>query len=376
MSHRDWLIFEDALRDPLLRGTFDSAFAQINGDCARSFSLGEGYPVCILINGQKILGTALLEYGLHRIHPAENADGARTFVEIMRALLGWGEISYSLRMWLEAHLCTPYFQNEGNDWRPVWVLRQAADTQHLPADIFRFACYVAIGELKHGPSYASVSANKIFDWVTKLGSDLPARLKKHGTGDLPVDLAQFRSPTLVAAANDALAVVRIVVKQGHEEAYRLALDYLIRLLTTTDFPRSYAIEFRSPTNVYLPISGLPRKGVHRLFACAAAYPALHPLIETYARAAMREFHWYQDLDDEDCAMPGTFAVFALGLADVRYAPLICTYLHLVDGEHQSMQDKFVEAYIDAHGFTAEAIRYLCACASNTQELPHVRPIPR
>ena len=38
-----------------------------------------------------------------------------------------------------------------------------------------------------------------------------------------------------------------------------------------------------------------------------------PAMERYARLAMREFEWYNNLSDESCAMPGTFAVFALGL---------------------------------------------------------------
>ena len=65
--------------------------------------------------------------------------------------------------------------------------------------------------------------------------------------------------------------------------------------------------------LYLPIPGLPKKGVNQLFACAVQHPNLHPAMARYARLAMREFEWYQNLADEACAMPGTFAVFALGL---------------------------------------------------------------
>ena len=115
--------------------------------------------------------------------------------------------------------------------------------------------------------------------------------------------------------------------------------------------------------------------MHQLFACAAAYPALHPLIETYARAAMREYEWYENLEDEHCAMPGTFAVFALAFASTSYAPLTIEYLELVDGEHQSMQGKFVEAYVDAYGFTPEALAYLIACAGNIQHLRHRKTYP-
>ena len=36
--------------------------------------------------------------------------------------------------------------------------------------LFRFACYVAICDLKFGPSYASVSAERIFNQVTQLAA--------------------------------------------------------------------------------------------------------------------------------------------------------------------------------------------------------------
>ena len=178
-----------------------------------------------------------------------------------------------------------------------------------------------------------------------------------------------------AKANDALAVIRITVQEESEAAYAQALGYLDRLLSTTDFPRSYAIEFRGPTKTYLPIKGLPKKGVHQLFACAAAYPALHPAIEAYARRAMREYEWYTNLDAEDCAMPGSFAVFALGCASAAHARWCSTIWPLADGEHQSMHGRYVEGYLDAHGFTgrrsrtcwpAPAISSICGTARPTR----------
>ncbi|MBK9156551.1 MAG: hypothetical protein IPM11_00125 [Micropruina sp.] len=83
---------------------------------------------------------------------------------------------------------------------------------------------------------------------------------------------------------------------------------------------------------------------------------------------MGEFEWYRNLENEHCAMPGTFAVFALGLADPAFSPLVLEYLRLVDGEHQSVHGKFVEIYVAEHGFTPEAIAYLVACVSNIQHL--------
>ncbi|MFK4761899.1 DUF6138 family protein [Microbacterium sp. ZW T5_45] len=376
MIGRDWLVFDDALRDDDVRPIFDAAVAAVHDGTASVVKISGESIRGFRVDGRMLLGTAVLRYGLG-MGPASTFDAAhaRVFTERMRALFGWHEISYTLKQWVEARLCTPYFVNRGSDWDEKWERRADADVNGIPDSFFDFACYVAIGELKHGPSYASVSADRIFGWVSDLGSDLPARLKKHGTGTLPRELAEFRGEGVTAKANDALAVIRITQKDESEQAYAQTLDHLTRLLTTTEFPRSYAIEFRGPTKTYLPVKGLPKKGAHQLFAAAAAYPGLHPAIEAYARAAMNEFEWYQNLDGEDCAMPGTFAVFALGLADAASAPLVLDYLALVDGEHQSMHGRFIGAVIDAHGFTSEALAYLIAAAGNIQHLRHRTAYP-
>ena len=376
MSGRDRLIFEDALRDERARAVFEHTVEQVNDGTAVVRKLAGESIQGFIVEGQKVLGSAVLEFFLGTGSADEfQSASAQVFSEKMRALLGWHEISYTLRLWAERRICKPYFTNVGSEWDQRWVLREGADLAQVPAEFLTFACYIAIGELKHGPSYASVSAHRIFDWVAALGSDLPAKLKKHGTGHLSPDLADFRGVGVSAKANDALAVTRIALREESEHAYRQTLEYLIRLLTESDFPRTYSLEFRGTIKTYLPIKGLPKKGVHQLFACASAYPALHPLIEAYARAAMREYEWYASLEDENCAMPGTFAVFALAFASPAYAPLVLDYLCLVDGEHQSMHGKFVEAYVDAHGFTPEALAYLIACAGNIQHLRHRKIYP-
>ncbi|MDR0216136.1 MAG: DUF6138 family protein [Comamonas sp.] len=374
MSNKNWLVFDEIAQNPKVQALFDDAVAQISS--GNPPKLNKHYPIGFMVDGQKLLGTSVLEYRLSQ-EPVASFSHAnmRNFAEKMRALLGWSEISYQLHLWVEAHLRDPFFANEGSDWNEQWVRKPDTTHAQLSADVFRFACDVAIGDLKYGPSYAYVSADRIFDWVTQLGSDLPARLKKHGTGDLPKALAQWKGVGVSATANDALAVIRITQKEESEAAYAQVLDYLIELLETTDFPRSYAIEYRGPSKTYLPIKGLPKKGVHQLFASAAAYPSLYEKMATYARAAMGEYEWYQNLQDEDCAMPGSFAVFALAFADTRFAPLTLDYLHIVDGEHQSLHGLFAEAYIDAHGFTETSIAYLLACAGNIQHLRHRKTYP-
>ena len=73
---------------------------------------------------------------------------------------------------------------------------------------------------------------------------------------------------------------------------------------------------------------------------------------------MREFEWYQNLADEACAMPGTFAVFALGLEGPQWCSLVCDYLDLCDDEHSSLQEKFIHAFFKKCGFTVQTFPVL------------------
>lgn len=99
------------------------------------------------------------------------------------------------------------------------------------------------------------------------------------------------------------------------------------------------------------------------------YPEIHSKIEKYARLAMNECEWYNNLDGEYCAMPGTFAAFALGLYDEKYHQLVCDYLSLCDGEHQSLQGEFVLSYIEKFGFTDKGLELYRLCDKNIQHLP-------
>ena len=167
---------------------------------------------------------------------------------------------------------------------------------------------------------------------------------------MPKDIQRRKTEHFTASANDVFATIRITARDSTEECYAEILDYLCAVLEQEGFPRSYSVEFRGKEKLYLPIPGLPKKGVNQLFACAVQHPNLHPAMARYARLAMREFEWYQNLSDEACAMPGTFAVFALGLEGEPWAPLVTEYLDLCDDEHSSLQEKFLHALIRKFGF--------------------------
>ena len=164
------------------------------------------------------------------------------------------------------------------------------------------------------------------------------------------------------------------------------------MLEQEEFPCSYSVEFRGKEKIYLPIPGLPKKGVNQLFACAVQHPNLHPAIERYTRLAMREYEWYQNLADEACAMPGSFAVFALGLEGEQWAcampgsfavfalglegeqwaPLVAEYLDLCDDEHSSLQAKFLHALIRKFGFQPWTLGVLVRGALSMQWLEPAR----
>jgi len=85
------------------------------------------------------------------------------------------------------------------------------------------------------------------------------------------------------------------------------------------------------------------------------YPGLHPLMERYARLAMRQYEQYTNLSDEQCALPGSFAVFALGMLGQTWRQLVWDYLDLCDDEHSRLQEKFLREYGKQFGFTADTV---------------------
>ena len=234
--------------------------------------------------------------------------------------------------------------------------------------LLHFACYVAICHTVYGQSFESLTTEYILGLVSQLRSDMVKELKTNGSGKLPPNIQKRKTKHMTVSANDAFATIRITAKDSTEECYDEVLDYLCAVLEQDKFPRSYSVEFRGKEKLYLPIPGLPKKGVNQFFACAVQHPNLHPAMERYARLAMREFEWYQNLADEACAMPGSFAVFALGLEGEQWAPLVTEYLDLCDDEHSSLQEKFLHAFIRKFGFQTWTLGVLVRGALSMQWL--------
>ena len=131
------------------------------------------------------------------------------------------------------------------------------------------------------------------------------------------------------------------IKQESATAYDKALDFIIALFKA-NFPASYHIKFSSKApKQFLPIKGIAKSPTHRFFAQALQYEELRPKLVAYAEVAMKEFQWYSDVEEgEKSCMPGSYAVFGLGLIGEEYFPLVSQYFALLDDEHQMVHKYF------------------------------------
>ncbi len=205
---------------------------------------------------------------------------------------------------LKRELQEKYFVATGDEddrfWDREYSLKPGIRAEEDPEPLLRFACYVAVSYKVYGMDFQYLDTNYLFGLVEKVRPDMVKKLKEHGTGKLPLDLQKRKTEHFTASANDAFAVIRITARDNTEECCCEVLNYLCEVLSQEDFPRSYAVEFKGPENEvlnylcelleqedfprsyavefkgpekrYLPITGLPKKGVNQLFACAVQYP--------------------------------------------------------------------------------------------------------
>ena len=163
--------------------------------------------------------------------------------------------------------------------------------------------------------------------------------------------------------------------QDVPEAYQTAYTLICALLESPEFPHSFSLKCSTEEKHTLPVKGLNKVGAHYLAAGAVRFPELHPLLERYADLAMVEYHWLLDMDEEEPALPGTFAVFALSLASPDYFPLLNRYLEIVDDEHQYVQARFAVAFVERYGITELSLPHYLNLVSCVQEdLPPHRVI--
>ena len=323
-----------------------------------------GFPVVVRNqSGTPFLPSQLLERYLSKL-PVKGFpyEEAVAFCDALRRLAGWKEMDHTLRQYIEKQVRDRYFvvgeREDGFTVFPPCTVRPELRPEDVDEGLLRFACYVAVCYTVYGLSFEYLTTEHILGLVSQLRPDMVKQLKTAGSGKLPKAIQRRKMEHFTASANDVFATIRITARDCTEGCCDEALSYLVEVLEQPEFPRSYSIEFRGPEKLYLPIPGLPKKGVHQLFACAVQYPNLHPAMERYARLAMQEDEMYQNLSDEICALPGTFAVFALGLEGPKWWGLVCDYLDRCDDEHSSLQEKFIHALFKKYGFTAQSLPVL------------------
>ena len=322
------------------------------------------YPVVIRNEkGTPFLPNQILERYLYQLPLKEFPyEDAVVFCDAIRQLVGWVEVRYELEKYIEKQVQERYFivgeREDGFTVFPPCTVCPELRSEDVDDNLLRFACYVAVCHTVYGQSFESLTTEHIFGLVSQIRPDMVKDLKANGSGKLPPEIRKRKTERMTASANDAFATIRITAKEGTQECYEEVLDYLCEVLDQEAFPDSYSVEFRGVEKIYLPIPGLPKKGINQLFACAVRYPKLHMTIERYARLAMKEFEFYNNISDEQCAMPGTFAVFALGLEGLEWQQLVCDYLDLCDDEHSSVQEKFLHVFFKKFGFTDQTMPVL------------------
>lgn len=332
----------------------------------------KAYPNPYLLDtGEKFLLSAIIEYYFKT--RTFSKELYISFFEKLRKLTGFNSYYYSLGNQTE-ELISATFERVNKGKHKIFipkteeVLPKPVLTQN-EKELLSFLCYIAVSHIKYGPSYASVTANAYFDIVTELGSDEVEQLKKNGTGKLSKELTNYKDKDFTGKANDVFATIHIKLANDNEESYGKALRFLNELLKT-DFPKSYEISFSSKEKELLPVKGLPKCGQNYLFAGAVKYPNLHKTILEYSNLSKKKYEWYNNLEDENCAIPSTFAVFSLGLQDEKYFDTLIDYYQTVDEEHQSIQQKFTPAFLEKFGINEKSIKVYISAILSMQEHPH------
>jgi hypothetical protein len=332
----------------------------------------KAYPNPYLLDtGEKFLLDKIIEYFFQT--RAFSKAQYIAFFETLRKLNGFNSYYYSLGKQTEELVFNTFERVKKGKYK-IFIpkteeIHSQPDLTEDQKELLSFLCYLAVSHIKYGPSYASVTANEYFDIVTELGSDEVEKLKKFGTGKLPKELTNYKDSDFTAKANDVFATINIKLNNETEESYGKALNFVNNLLKS-DFPKSYEIAFSSKNKELLPVKGLPKCGQNYLFAGAVKYPNLHKSILEYINLSKKEYEWYNNLEDENCAMPSTFAVFALGLQDEKYFETLINYYQTVDEEHQSIQAKFTPVFLEKFGVTEKSIRVYINALLSMQEHPH------
>ena len=278
-------------------------------------------------------------------------------------------LHYHTNEWKEAVFMPLYYNVKGEDWSKEYTLKKDLELKNVDQAKLNLFVQQALWNIKHQRYSWDVrfACEDLERAAKELGSEKAAMYLKKGTGILPDNLIHYKDDDIECDANDVFATITIKIKQESAATYDKALDFIIALLKT-DFPRSYEIKFSSKApKQFLDIKGIAKSSTHRFFAQALQYEELHSKIAAYAEAAMREFEWYNDIEEgEKSCMPGSYAVFGLGLISEEYFPLVSKYFELLDDEHQMVHKYFVSALIDRYGVNENSLPLICQGITSAQ----------
>ena len=272
---------------------------------------------------------------------------------------------YHTREWKEKVFMKIYYKGEDDDYS----LKKGITPEKVDAHKLNLFVAQALWHIKYKEySWDVEDACEDLERAAKeLGSKKAAMYLKEGTGILPNELIHYKDSEVECDANDVFAEISVKIKQESAMAYDKALDFIIALLNA-NFPASYYIKFSSKApKQFLDIKGIAKSPTHRFFAQALQYEELRPKLVAYAEVAMKEFQWYNDVEEgEKSCMPGSYAVFGLGLIGEEYFPLVTKYFSLLDDEHQMIHKYFVSALIDRYGVNEKSLPLICQGITSAQ----------
>ena len=276
---------------------------------------------------------------------------------------------YRTREWKEKVFMKLYYKIKGEDWSKKYTLKEGLQAKDIDNAKLNLFVAQALWRIKYKEYSWDVkfACEDLERAAKELGSKKAAMYLKEGTGILPNELIHYKDSEVECDANDVFAEISVKIKQESATAYDKALDFIIALLKA-DFPASYYIKFSSKASKqFLDIKGIAKSPTHRFFAQALQYEELHPKLVAYAEAAMKEFQWYNDVEEgEKSCMPGSYAVFGLGLIGEEYFPLVTKYFSLLDDEHQMIHKYFVSALIDRYGVNEKSLPLICQGITSAQ----------
>ncbi|NHC62049.1 DUF6138 family protein [Paenalcaligenes suwonensis] len=231
----------------------------------------------------------------------------------------------------------------------IGVRNRTAFVQEDQASVELLA-FIAVLILQFEPSYSRDTGIAYLNQAGELGYQRAYDLLKTGSGLIDPAYTRLTTDEVECLANDVQAQVHIKIRQETASAYAAALRFLSNVLEQ-GFPHSYQIRLSSKAKAVFPVPKLGKGKTLQFFANAAQYAELHAELERYAEVAMQEYEWYSDQENEYCAMPGSYAVFILALANERYLPLLQRYLQQVDDEHQMVHQQFLKTLLETQGMT-------------------------